>query len=69
MADLGPDYFALVMSTGIVSIGLLAHGLDAASVALMWLTAAVYAILVALTCWRLPSAKARITLPAGVSCR
>ncbi|MGW5360725.1 tellurite resistance/C4-dicarboxylate transporter family protein [Actinopolymorpha pittospori] len=69
MADLGSSYFALVMATGIVSIGLHVHGLATASVVLMWLTAASYAILVVLTGWRLVAFRARaradLTDPGG----
>ena len=50
---LAPGYFALVMATGIVSIGMRLAGLDILSAVLMWLTAATYAILVVLFGWRL----------------
>jgi len=50
--DLNPGYFALVMATGIVSIGVRNHGLSTLSAALLWLAAAEYAILIGLTGWR-----------------
>ncbi len=49
MAGLSPGYFALVMATGIVSVGLNDVGLTAPSRALLWAAAASYAILVVLT--------------------
>ncbi|MGH3744587.1 MAG: tellurite resistance/C4-dicarboxylate transporter family protein [Mycobacteriales bacterium] len=56
MADavrtLNPGYFALVMATGIVSIGTSNHGLPELSLVLLWITAAAYAVLVVLTGWR-----------------
>lgn len=50
---LHPGYFALVMATGILSIAMRNQSALALSVALMWLTAAEYAVLVTLTAWRL----------------
>ena len=50
---LAPGYFALVMATGIVSIGTRLDGLDIVSVVLLWLTGLTYAILVVLFGWRL----------------
>lgn len=52
IATLMPGYFALVMGTGIVSIGLRDLGMAAFSVVLLWLAAASYAILVVLTACR-----------------
>ena len=46
---LDPGYFALVMATGIVSVGVRNHGLVTFSGALLWLTAAAYALLTVLT--------------------
>lgn len=46
---LDPGYFALVMGTGIVSIGMRNHGLTAFSVALLWLSAFAYVLLVLLS--------------------
>lgn len=48
---LHPGYFALVMATGIVSVGL-RDRVPALSAALMWLTAAAYLVLVILYLWR-----------------
>ncbi|HVV77090.1 MAG TPA: tellurite resistance/C4-dicarboxylate transporter family protein [Mycobacteriales bacterium] len=57
---LHPGYFALVMATGIVSIGVSNHGLIALSDALLAVGVASYAILVLLTIWRLMSFRAAI---------
>jgi tellurite resistance protein TehA-like permease len=46
---LDPGYFALVMGTGIVSVGMRNHGLTTFSVGLMWLTAFAYLVLLVLT--------------------
>jgi tellurite resistance protein TehA-like permease len=50
---LTPGYFALVMGTGIVSVGLQLEGHRALSVALMVLAVVAYAVLVALTLARM----------------
>lgn len=42
-----PGYFALVMSTGMVSIGLNLHGLHAASVLLLWIAIVSFVVLLA----------------------
>ncbi|MEV7631400.1 tellurite resistance/C4-dicarboxylate transporter family protein [Microbacterium sp. NPDC089318] len=52
IAELAPGYFAAVMGTGIVSIGLHDLGVDAASLVLMWLAASLYLTLWALYVWR-----------------
>lgn len=52
VATLNPGYFALVMATGIVSIGMRDHSLTVLSTALLWLTAISYAVLVGLTICR-----------------
>ncbi|MGH3321193.1 MAG: tellurite resistance/C4-dicarboxylate transporter family protein [Streptosporangiaceae bacterium] len=57
---LNPGSFALVMATGIVSVGMRGHGLAALSAALLWLAAASYAALVAALTWRI------IAFPADV---
>jgi tellurite resistance protein TehA-like permease len=44
-----PGYFALVMSTGMVSIGLSLHHWDGASVVLLWIACVAFALLAALT--------------------
>jgi tellurite resistance protein TehA-like permease len=49
---LDPGYFALVMGTGIVSVGMRNHGLTTFSAALMWLTTFTYLVLVVLTAIR-----------------
>jgi tellurite resistance protein TehA-like permease len=50
--SLTPGYFALVMATGIVSVGLHLEGLDVASWLLLVLCAAAFVVLVVLTVWR-----------------
>ncbi len=52
-ARLSPGYFALVMATGILAIGAGQRGWEGLSLALLVLTAVEYAILCALTVWRL----------------
>lgn len=52
VANLTPGYFALVMATGIVSIGVNTNGLTDLSLVLLWLAVGCYAILVAGTLWR-----------------
>ena len=52
VAHLSPGYFAAVMGTGIVSIGLHAAGMRSLSVALLWAAAALYLLLWALYVWR-----------------
>ena len=53
MRTLHPGYFALVMATGIVSIAMRNQHAYPISVALLWLAALEYAVLVVLTGWRL----------------
>ncbi|GBE65505.1 tellurite resistance protein permease [Mycobacterium sp. MFM001] len=50
---LHPGYFALVMATGIVSIGMHNHGMYALSVVLLWLGFLFFAVLVVLTTARI----------------
>ena len=50
---LSPGYFALVMATGIVSIGADLRGWATLSVVLLVITAVAYAVLVVLTVWRI----------------
>lgn len=50
---LAPGYFALVMSSGIISIGTHLRGFDVASVILLIVAAVSYAVLVVLSTWRL----------------
>lgn len=52
VARLAPGYFAAVMGTGIVSIGLHDVGLLVPSAALMWITIVLYVVLWALYIWR-----------------
>ncbi|BDZ38888.1 tellurite resistance/C4-dicarboxylate transporter family protein [Microbacterium suwonense] len=52
IAHLAPGYFAAVMGTGIVSIGLHAADIHALSAVLMWITAALYLGLWVLYLWR-----------------
>jgi len=53
VANLSPSYFALVMATGIVSIGAELRGLHGLAVALLWLNVVAYVALWALTLTRL----------------
>ena len=50
---LNPGYFALVMATGIVSLGMHYHRVYALSVALLWLTCIAYGWLITLTVARI----------------
>lgn len=52
IAHLPPGYFALVMATGIVSIGLHDAGFSVLSTALLWIAACSYAVLWGLFIWR-----------------
>src|SRR5579875_3859421 len=49
---LHPGYFALVMATGIVSIGMKNHGVYPLSVALLWLGFGAFAVLIVVTAVR-----------------
>jgi tellurite resistance protein TehA-like permease len=49
---LAPGYFALVMASGIISVGLLLEGFDALSVVLLGVCAASFAVLLTLSLWR-----------------
>ncbi|HWI58022.1 MAG TPA: tellurite resistance/C4-dicarboxylate transporter family protein, partial [Bacillota bacterium] len=53
LATLFPGYFALVMATGIVSIGAHIHGLEVVAQSLFWLNVLFYAVLWGLTGLRL----------------
>lgn len=57
---LPPGYFALVMATGIVSIATKDRGIDAVSVALLWLSAFEYLVLVVLYAWRATAFRAQV---------
>ncbi|WP_405219086.1 tellurite resistance/C4-dicarboxylate transporter family protein [Agrococcus sp. Ld7] len=50
---LAPGYFALVMGSGIISVGLKLEGFEALSVVLAWICAIAYVVLLTLTIWRL----------------
>lgn len=52
IAHLAPGYFAAVMGTGIVSIGLHDVGVEALSLALMWIAVVLYIVLWVLYIWR-----------------
>lgn len=52
VAQLSPGYFALVMGTGIVSVGLKYLGIDALSVALLIIALVSYVVLWVLFMWR-----------------
>jgi tellurite resistance protein TehA-like permease len=60
LRQLSPGYFAAVMATGIVSIGLENDGRQALSRALLVLTIAAFASLVVLNAWRLVSHRAEL---------
>jgi tellurite resistance protein TehA-like permease len=51
--DLAPGYFALVMGSGIISVGLHLVGFDGLSTVLAWICGIAYAVLVVLHVWRL----------------
>lgn len=57
---LNPSYFALVMATGIVSVGLRDRGVPWLSAALLWLSAAAYLVLVVLYAWRAAASATRM---------
>lgn len=60
VAMLHPGYFALVMATGIVSIAMRDQRAYPLSAILMWLAGIEYAVLVALTAWRLTRYRAEM---------
>lgn len=49
---LTPGYFALVMATGIVSVGMELRGFRLLSVVLLWICGAAFVLLLGLTTWR-----------------
>lgn len=49
---LAPGYFALVMASGIISVGLKLEGFEALSAVLAWVCGIAYAVLVVLTAWK-----------------
>jgi hypothetical protein len=50
---LTPGYFAIVMASGIISVGMLLNGHDTLSMALLIVCAVSYIVLIILTGWRL----------------
>src|SRR5450759_3252892 len=50
---LHPGYFALVMATGIVSVGLRSHDMTTLSATLMWLAGGCYLVLLVVSAWRI----------------
>lgn len=60
VSSLNPGYFAFVMGTGIVSIGIADHGLAALSTVLLWLAGLGYVVLVGLTLWRFAAFRAEL---------
>ena len=52
VATLNPGYFALVMSTGILSVGMHNENLPILSTVLLWISIISYVVLVALSIWR-----------------
>jgi len=56
--SLTPGYFALVMATGIISVGLALEGFDLLSDALLVTCGVVFVVLVLLTAWRIAAYRA-----------
>ncbi|MGH3437653.1 MAG: tellurite resistance/C4-dicarboxylate transporter family protein [Sciscionella sp.] len=52
VATLNPGYFAFVMATGILSVGMLNHHLALLSLALLIVAVVAHGVLIALTVWR-----------------
>src|SRR5690554_74445 len=50
---LAPGYFALVMGSGIISVGMRLQGFEVLSQLLAWICGFAYALLLVLTAWRL----------------
>lgn len=65
VGSLNPGYFALVMATGIVSVGMNNNRQTALSGALMVVAAACYAVLVVLTCWRIAFFRVQLRADVG----
>lgn len=59
LAELSPANFAIVMATGIVSVAAKLHGLERVALALFWLNAAAWIVLVALYALRIAAHRAR----------
>lgn len=60
MGQLAPGYFASVMATGIVSIGAQLKGFTSLAIALFWIAAGMYGVLVVLNAWRLISHRSQM---------
>lgn len=50
--SLTPGYFALVMATGIISVGMKLEGFQLISTGLLVICGAAFVVLLALSCWR-----------------
>jgi tellurite resistance protein TehA-like permease len=59
-STVNPGYFALVMGTGIVSVGMDNHGQVALSLALLWIAVVGYAVLVGLNVWRIVAFRSQL---------
>jgi tellurite resistance protein TehA-like permease len=57
---LAPGYFALVMATGIVSVGMAAHRAHTLSALLLWVAAVAYVLLLALNGYRFAAFRAAV---------
>ena len=57
---LTPGYFALVMATGIISVGLELEGIDSLSEVLLVVCAATFVVLVVLTVWRFAAYRSEV---------
>ena len=60
VSTLNPGYFAFVMGTGIVSVGMNNHGLTVLSLILLWLAVVGYVVLIALHVWRFIAYRANL---------
>ncbi|MFF4986947.1 tellurite resistance/C4-dicarboxylate transporter family protein [Streptosporangium saharense] len=63
--DLEPAYFAMVMATGIISVDTRTMGLNVPSAVLLWVGIAGYAVLLALSGWRLLGCRAEMARDLG----
>lgn len=62
---LHPGYFALVMATAIMSVGMQIHRTYALSVGLLWVACVAYVVLVVLHVWRLIASRAEVAADLG----
>jgi tellurite resistance protein TehA-like permease len=65
VAELNPGSFALVMATGIVSVGMYHHGLRIFSAALLWIGTFCYVVLAVLTLVRMACSRGRLQADLG----